>query len=129
MGGVTLKAVPLPEALHNWGHHWRSNVPPEDGHNLAIETDQIDDFLSHDWGTSGVQKYLTLLVFYNAKQALVVSLALSPLVPVLEFYFPSALLPFEFDGDPSRKGPLWVGLLVLYFLLLFYGHHFRAVFR
>ncbi|CAE7773560.1 unnamed protein product [Symbiodinium sp. CCMP2592] len=64
-------------------------LPPDDIKGQMVQ-DYYDNFLSHDWKTSGLLKYLSLLILFNAKAAAIASILISVLVGVLRM---TAVLP------------------------------------
>eukprot|EP00929_Paragymnodinium_shiwhaense_P035399 TRINITY_DN19105_c0_g1_i1.p1 TRINITY_DN19105_c0_g1~~TRINITY_DN19105_c0_g1_i1.p1 ORF type:complete len:581 (-),score=38.43 TRINITY_DN19105_c0_g1_i1:73-1815(-) len=66
-----LRAVPLHRALEGYGRHWKGIAGSADDFHRSIATTGIDDFISHDWRTHGVVKYVTLSYVYNSRAALV----------------------------------------------------------
>ncbi|OLQ06541.1 hypothetical protein AK812_SmicGene10137 [Symbiodinium microadriaticum] len=57
-------------------------LPPDDIKGYLVQ-DYYDNFLSHDWKTSGLLKYLSLLILFNAKAAAIASVLISVLVGTL----------------------------------------------
>ncbi|CAE7259329.1 unnamed protein product [Symbiodinium natans] len=92
-----LRAVPLHRALAGWGRHWETpdsgmfNVDPKN-YKLSQPSESLDVFLSHDWASSGKQKFLALLIVYNSRAAFLACLVVSVLVGVLRGY---SVLPDE----------------------------------
>ena len=83
-----LRGVPLDVALGGWGRHWETpdsgmfNVDPKN-YKLSQPSESLDVFLSHDWASSGKQKFLSLLIVYNSRAAFLACLVVSVLVGVL----------------------------------------------
>eukprot|EP00435_Cladocopium_sp_Y103_P072456 s40_g40.t1 len=61
-----LRGVPLKVCLQGIGKHWKRSIAASDSSSL---TDRIDFFFSHDWETSRVLKWLSLLVMFNSHAA------------------------------------------------------------
>ncbi|CAE7266854.1 unnamed protein product [Symbiodinium sp. CCMP2456] len=86
-----LRAVSLDRALTGWGRHWETpdngmfNVDPKN-YDLSQPIESLDVFLSHDWASSGKQKFLSLLIVYNSRAAFLACLVISVLVGVLRGY-------------------------------------------
>ena len=45
---------------------------------------EIDDFLSHDWGTSRFMKFVALLFYYNSNSAIMCTLVVCAMLAALE---------------------------------------------
>ena len=63
-----LRAVPLDICLQRWGLHF-NKAERTQGFKLSETTEAIDAFLSHDWDTPGIGKFLALLLVFNAMPA------------------------------------------------------------
>eukprot|EP00929_Paragymnodinium_shiwhaense_P048485 TRINITY_DN24507_c0_g1_i1.p1 TRINITY_DN24507_c0_g1~~TRINITY_DN24507_c0_g1_i1.p1 ORF type:complete len:780 (-),score=79.06 TRINITY_DN24507_c0_g1_i1:216-2555(-) len=76
-----LRGVPLQEALAGMGKHWASSpvtgVACEEEFELSQPTLRLNDFISHDWGTPRVPKFLSLCVVYNSATAVWISVLVS----------------------------------------------------
>eukprot|EP00929_Paragymnodinium_shiwhaense_P037970 TRINITY_DN20138_c0_g1_i1.p1 TRINITY_DN20138_c0_g1~~TRINITY_DN20138_c0_g1_i1.p1 ORF type:complete len:612 (+),score=54.62 TRINITY_DN20138_c0_g1_i1:124-1959(+) len=68
-----LRGVPLHEVLAGLGKHLSSIHAKESDYHLSKAVLEIDDFLSHDWGTPRLPKLIALLFLYNNKAACIVS--------------------------------------------------------
>eukprot|EP00929_Paragymnodinium_shiwhaense_P032451 TRINITY_DN17979_c0_g2_i1.p1 TRINITY_DN17979_c0_g2~~TRINITY_DN17979_c0_g2_i1.p1 ORF type:complete len:602 (+),score=5.35 TRINITY_DN17979_c0_g2_i1:131-1807(+) len=72
-----LRAVPVFEVLRGFGKHWSSNAGCAEDYNLSGRVEVIDDFLSHDWGTTRWEKTFSLCLLYNGHAACIVSCAIA----------------------------------------------------
>lgn len=128
-----LRALPLATLLSRFGRHlWIGSTATEQDYAQSILDKPIDDFLSHDWGTSGVEKYLSLLVLYNSRAAFMAGLLTMPFVLLLEWFFPDVFLfntsEYEArDGKAIRIGPLWIVAMVVYWVVLLQWQAVREV--
>eukprot|EP00929_Paragymnodinium_shiwhaense_P043230 TRINITY_DN22264_c0_g2_i2.p1 TRINITY_DN22264_c0_g2~~TRINITY_DN22264_c0_g2_i2.p1 ORF type:complete len:676 (+),score=21.27 TRINITY_DN22264_c0_g2_i2:262-2289(+) len=68
-----LRAVSLHEVLAGGGKHLKNNAARESDYELSTSVFEVDDFLSHDWGTRRFPKLLALLFLYNVTDASIVS--------------------------------------------------------
>lgn len=83
-----LRGVPLDVCLEAWGKHF---MPPDPGmfqvdhenYELSHVTEEYEEFLSHDWQTSRLQKLIAMLIIYNSRAAFISSLVVSLSVGVL----------------------------------------------
>eukprot|EP00929_Paragymnodinium_shiwhaense_P020088 TRINITY_DN13503_c1_g2_i1.p1 TRINITY_DN13503_c1_g2~~TRINITY_DN13503_c1_g2_i1.p1 ORF type:complete len:620 (+),score=39.35 TRINITY_DN13503_c1_g2_i1:84-1943(+) len=124
-----LRAVPTDFALQGYGKHWGSNASRPSDFHLSQATQHIDDFVSHDWRTPRVLKYITLSYIYNSRAAFIGSTVVSVLVALLrELLRFSGLLE-----DICERRPLvcdWGVCLtigpVAYLILLFHWQTIRA---
>ncbi|CAE6943400.1 unnamed protein product [Symbiodinium sp. CCMP2456] len=87
-----LRAVPLSICLESWGRHFRNEVEGAfsvDAANdhLSQKTEQIDNFLSHDWATSRFLKVLTLLWVFNIRAATIATFLISCILGFLRIYW------------------------------------------
>lgn len=70
-----LRGVPLEVCLQGVGKHWKRSIAASEGsvsetsYGLSQKTDHIDFFFSHDWETSRLLKWLSLLVMFNSHAA------------------------------------------------------------
>eukprot|EP00929_Paragymnodinium_shiwhaense_P100049 TRINITY_DN62078_c0_g1_i2.p1 TRINITY_DN62078_c0_g1~~TRINITY_DN62078_c0_g1_i2.p1 ORF type:complete len:537 (-),score=53.36 TRINITY_DN62078_c0_g1_i2:5-1615(-) len=69
-----LRATTLCTVLSGNGKHLASNIALKRDYHLSTSVSQIDDFLSHDWGTPRFAKLAALLFLYNHRVASVASL-------------------------------------------------------
>ncbi|OLP91883.1 hypothetical protein AK812_SmicGene26356 [Symbiodinium microadriaticum] len=114
--GVTeIKGVSLAVALSGLGQHWRQHSHCK---GRTVSTDSYDNFLSHAWASSGWLKYLSLLILFNARAAMVSTILISVLIGVLRMM---AILP----------NMVWTQLpcYVIYFSTLAMWQRIRDVFR
>ncbi|CAE7250797.1 unnamed protein product [Symbiodinium sp. CCMP2456] len=77
-----VRAVPLNACLACWGRHFRNEYEgmfsvDKSNYHISQKTDQIGNFLSHDWGTSRILKVLTLLWMFNIRAATIATLLMS----------------------------------------------------
>eukprot|EP00929_Paragymnodinium_shiwhaense_P089140 TRINITY_DN4935_c0_g7_i1.p1 TRINITY_DN4935_c0_g7~~TRINITY_DN4935_c0_g7_i1.p1 ORF type:complete len:524 (-),score=27.07 TRINITY_DN4935_c0_g7_i1:75-1646(-) len=75
-----LRGVPTDIALQGYGRHWQSNAGCPEDFLLSAETQIIDDFISHDWRTPRLVKYVALSYVYNGQAAVVISTVLAVVV-------------------------------------------------
>eukprot|EP00929_Paragymnodinium_shiwhaense_P104238 TRINITY_DN6843_c0_g1_i1.p1 TRINITY_DN6843_c0_g1~~TRINITY_DN6843_c0_g1_i1.p1 ORF type:complete len:659 (-),score=44.91 TRINITY_DN6843_c0_g1_i1:898-2874(-) len=73
-----LRAAQLHEALAGFGKHWSTSPilscdVTASEYELSQPVTEIDDFLSHDWGTPRFAKLIALLHLYNHKDAALAS--------------------------------------------------------
>ena len=82
---LSLGACRYNDAWKGWGDSLEAPI----GSSLALsqETCNINEFLSHDWGTSRPWKFLTLLMIFNARLAFIASSLVNVLVSVLAISF------------------------------------------
>eukprot|EP00439_Symbiodinium_sp_Y106_P012851 s6805_g1.t2 len=108
-----IKGVSLVVALSGLGQHWKRDSSKK---GPVQTTAHFDNFLSHDWQTSGLLKYLSLLILFNARAAMVASICLSVLVGVLRAL---AILPNK----------IWTQLAcyVFFYLVLVFWQQTRRV--
>ena len=78
-----LRGVPLHQALSRWGRHWVSSEATH-AYELSRQTARLDNFLSHDWHTSGWKKFLALLVLFNSRAAAIASTGMTMLLAILQ---------------------------------------------
>ena len=114
-----LRGVPLDVCLQAWGKHF---VPPDPGmfqvdhenYELSHVTKEYEEFLSHDWQTSRLQKLIAMLIIYNSRAAFISSLLVSVSVGILTA---CDLLPqqlwIQFCDPTARKERLYNALLCL----------------
>jgi len=91
-----LRGVPLKVCLQGFGKHWKRTVgsgSSESGSvtlgetfRLSQKTDELDYFFSHDWETSRLLKWLSLLVMFNSHAAAIAMLIVTSLLVVLACY-------------------------------------------
>jgi len=86
-----LRAVPLSICLASWGRHFRNEVEgafsvDSANDHLSQKTEKIDNFLSHDWGTSRFLKVLTLLWVFNIRAATTATFLISCILGFLRIY-------------------------------------------
>eukprot|EP00929_Paragymnodinium_shiwhaense_P043228 TRINITY_DN22264_c0_g1_i2.p1 TRINITY_DN22264_c0_g1~~TRINITY_DN22264_c0_g1_i2.p1 ORF type:complete len:673 (+),score=98.86 TRINITY_DN22264_c0_g1_i2:169-2187(+) len=75
-----LRAAPLHEVLAGCGKHWKANIASAQDYDISACVEELDDFLSHDWGTKRYLKLTALLFVYNQTAACAASaLAAVPL--------------------------------------------------
>eukprot|EP00929_Paragymnodinium_shiwhaense_P021310 TRINITY_DN13933_c0_g1_i2.p1 TRINITY_DN13933_c0_g1~~TRINITY_DN13933_c0_g1_i2.p1 ORF type:complete len:606 (+),score=54.03 TRINITY_DN13933_c0_g1_i2:183-2000(+) len=87
-----LRAVSLQRALAGYGKHWKTSSGSQSGFDLSVQAGAIDEFISHDWATGRIQKFIALCFFYNSKAALIGSTI-----------FVSALVTLRVLADPSQQ--------------------------
>eukprot|EP00929_Paragymnodinium_shiwhaense_P117945 TRINITY_DN8944_c0_g1_i1.p1 TRINITY_DN8944_c0_g1~~TRINITY_DN8944_c0_g1_i1.p1 ORF type:complete len:551 (+),score=8.18 TRINITY_DN8944_c0_g1_i1:100-1752(+) len=111
-----LRAVPMTTVLEGCGRHWKSIAATAEAWNLSEEVCEIDDFLSHDWGTSRAQKFVTLCCLYNERAACIVSCC--------------SAIPVHAVGSMHAWASIFVRPTaicpVIYFGVLFFGQRLMA---
>eukprot|EP00929_Paragymnodinium_shiwhaense_P109940 TRINITY_DN7656_c0_g1_i2.p1 TRINITY_DN7656_c0_g1~~TRINITY_DN7656_c0_g1_i2.p1 ORF type:complete len:654 (+),score=15.85 TRINITY_DN7656_c0_g1_i2:76-2037(+) len=113
-----LRAVPVSEVLNGFGKHWQASAATAEDYNCSTPVHEMDDFISHDWGTPRMQKVLSLYFLYNGRIAILSSSALA--------------LPLGFLGNlpevPAFPGNFAkIVCPLVYFLMLFFGHHLSGL--
>eukprot|EP00440_Ansanella_granifera_P036173 gb/GFBE01039248.1/.p1 GENE.gb/GFBE01039248.1/~~gb/GFBE01039248.1/.p1 ORF type:complete len:571 (+),score=101.29 gb/GFBE01039248.1/:1-1713(+) len=88
------KGVALEDCLQNFGTYWVGDITGGLGttakaQDLAKHVNDIDDFLSHDWATSGYLKFITLCIVYNSLPATIAAVLVSGTFGTLEIFFES----------------------------------------
>eukprot|EP00929_Paragymnodinium_shiwhaense_P084755 TRINITY_DN45352_c0_g1_i1.p1 TRINITY_DN45352_c0_g1~~TRINITY_DN45352_c0_g1_i1.p1 ORF type:complete len:218 (+),score=29.20 TRINITY_DN45352_c0_g1_i1:149-802(+) len=78
-----VRGAPLQEVLGCFGRHFGSNPGAAD-YEKSLQTESIDDFISHDWQTGRWRKYVALCVIYNCRAALGFSVLLGLLLGFLQ---------------------------------------------
>ena len=75
-------------ALSGWGRHWRNSHEAlfTDMTDVSQEVSEFDAFLSHDWRTSRIPKFVTLLIFFNSSAAALTTLIVSFGVGLLRIF-------------------------------------------
>eukprot|EP00929_Paragymnodinium_shiwhaense_P079250 TRINITY_DN41244_c0_g1_i1.p1 TRINITY_DN41244_c0_g1~~TRINITY_DN41244_c0_g1_i1.p1 ORF type:complete len:281 (+),score=30.65 TRINITY_DN41244_c0_g1_i1:174-1016(+) len=68
-----LRATAVSSVLAGYGHHLSSKDAKARDYALSVPVSELDDFLSHDWGTPRFSKLLALLFLYNQTDACVAS--------------------------------------------------------
>lgn len=139
-----LRAVYLHRLLQGFGHFLRGSTSggvgvdtSYRGFEYSMEVPEIDDFISHEWGSGRWTKFVALLCFYNGPAALYFSIALGMLVFVLELLgeVPQGVLRFQWSrtiaGSPvmghlPASWPLVI-LPVAFGLVLIFGQRLRRV--
>eukprot|EP00929_Paragymnodinium_shiwhaense_P020096 TRINITY_DN13503_c2_g1_i5.p1 TRINITY_DN13503_c2_g1~~TRINITY_DN13503_c2_g1_i5.p1 ORF type:complete len:491 (-),score=38.56 TRINITY_DN13503_c2_g1_i5:748-2220(-) len=97
-----LRGVPSYSALEGYGRHWSGIAGGPDDFFLSRATNTIDDFISHDWHTPRIVKYVTLSYIYNSRAAAVGSTLLATC-----FVFMRELLRFHGKlSSPGSRGVL-----------------------
>ncbi|CAE7207926.1 unnamed protein product [Symbiodinium necroappetens] len=83
-----VRSVPLSACLASWGRPFRNEYEgmfsiDQSEDSFSQKTDQIDNFLSHDWGTSRFLKVITLLWMFNVKAATIATFVMSCIIGCL----------------------------------------------
>ncbi|CAE7773602.1 unnamed protein product [Symbiodinium sp. CCMP2592] len=114
IGSCGSRGVSLAVALSGLGQHWRHSHTK----GPTVSTDYYDNFLSHAWAGSGWLKYLSLLILFNARAAMVSTILVSVSIGVLRMM---AILP----------NMVWTQLpcYVFYFLMLVFWQPIHGIFR
>ncbi|CAK9028350.1 unnamed protein product [Durusdinium trenchii] len=114
-----VRGVPLHHCLRGLGHHWRRQSAGADL-DLSQKTEHIDYFLSHDWETSRLLKWMTLLVMFNAPAAAVVTLIVT-----------GVMIPFSVFGFIPYQLVLWQPLVghLSYLIMLLIWQDLRRLCR
>eukprot|EP00929_Paragymnodinium_shiwhaense_P052515 TRINITY_DN26307_c0_g1_i1.p1 TRINITY_DN26307_c0_g1~~TRINITY_DN26307_c0_g1_i1.p1 ORF type:complete len:593 (-),score=56.58 TRINITY_DN26307_c0_g1_i1:88-1866(-) len=130
-----LRGVPSHRALQGYGKHWRSISAERNGFLLSVPSLEVDDFISHEWGTSRLDKLIALCFIYNSTAALIGS---SFFAMALVLGRVLAIRRLEADGraDEARPGvrdfvaeqPCLIFCPVVYFVMLFHWQSIRAAF-
>lgn len=117
---MLIRGVALHTCLSGLGRHWRRPCFHNSGseYDLSSRTLSYDFFFSHDWGTKGWLKFISLLVLFNSRAATLATLAYSLLA--------AAVVPQGMGMLPSHWLPV-SGYLV--FLFLVSWQHLRAAVR
>eukprot|EP00929_Paragymnodinium_shiwhaense_P093184 TRINITY_DN53315_c0_g1_i1.p1 TRINITY_DN53315_c0_g1~~TRINITY_DN53315_c0_g1_i1.p1 ORF type:complete len:612 (+),score=78.81 TRINITY_DN53315_c0_g1_i1:95-1930(+) len=123
-----LRAVPCDRALQGYGKHWKGIAGGPDDYSLSEVTTHIDDFISHDWRTPRVTKYITLSYIYNRHAAIRGSLLLPPLAALLrEVLARSELIDSTGDNDVHDAGVFTTLGPLVYLFLFFHWQSIRAM--
>eukprot|EP00929_Paragymnodinium_shiwhaense_P008136 TRINITY_DN112075_c0_g1_i1.p1 TRINITY_DN112075_c0_g1~~TRINITY_DN112075_c0_g1_i1.p1 ORF type:complete len:585 (-),score=30.98 TRINITY_DN112075_c0_g1_i1:216-1970(-) len=107
-----LRAVPVTTVLSGFGRHWKSNAGRAEDYALSKRVEEIDYFLSHDWGTPRWEKTLSLCLLYNGRTASIISLMLA---------VPLALIGGQADVPRVRGHLATLVSPIIFFTLLMFG--------
>eukprot|EP00929_Paragymnodinium_shiwhaense_P094061 TRINITY_DN54478_c0_g1_i1.p1 TRINITY_DN54478_c0_g1~~TRINITY_DN54478_c0_g1_i1.p1 ORF type:complete len:577 (-),score=38.73 TRINITY_DN54478_c0_g1_i1:398-2128(-) len=82
--GHILQGVAVTEVLSGFGKHMQSNSGESAmQRRMSEKVAELDDFISHDWGTPRLQKVLSLCFLFNHRAAVVASCAIAPPLAVI----------------------------------------------
>eukprot|EP00434_Breviolum_minutum_P008984 symbB.v1.2.007915.t1/scaffold494.1/size196131/9 len=116
-----LRGVPLNVCLQGFGKHWKRTVgsgSDESGSvtlgetfRLSQKTDELDYFFSHDWETSRLLKWLSLLVMFNSHAAAIAMLIVTLLLVVLACNGSNCVRNHSLQSPDSNRKRLanWTG--------------------
>eukprot|EP00929_Paragymnodinium_shiwhaense_P109097 TRINITY_DN7546_c0_g1_i17.p1 TRINITY_DN7546_c0_g1~~TRINITY_DN7546_c0_g1_i17.p1 ORF type:complete len:318 (-),score=35.12 TRINITY_DN7546_c0_g1_i17:59-1012(-) len=127
-----LRAVPSQFALSGYGKHWRGSAGCPSDFLSSVVTENIDDFVSHDWRTPRIQKYISLSYIYNARAAVIGSTLVSFLLALLRELLK---MSGNLDGACETKPILCdLGICItvgpfVYLILFFHWQSLRGRFR
>eukprot|EP00929_Paragymnodinium_shiwhaense_P043231 TRINITY_DN22264_c1_g1_i1.p1 TRINITY_DN22264_c1_g1~~TRINITY_DN22264_c1_g1_i1.p1 ORF type:complete len:768 (-),score=64.42 TRINITY_DN22264_c1_g1_i1:10-2313(-) len=114
-----LRAVPVTEALSGFGKHLASIAAQEEDYDLSEPVTELDDFLSHDWGTGRFEKVVSLCSLYNRRAASIVSCALAfPLA------FIGAIAPVPMFQECAAQAVC----PIIYYATFFFGQRILSLF-
>ncbi|CAE8740262.1 unnamed protein product [Polarella glacialis] len=77
-------AVGLDKVLHHFGRELQQNGPKSSSRGTQAE--RIGTFISHDWGSRGSLKSMSLLLIFNSRAAAVIAVSISAVVALMEAY-------------------------------------------
>eukprot|EP00929_Paragymnodinium_shiwhaense_P020081 TRINITY_DN13503_c0_g1_i1.p1 TRINITY_DN13503_c0_g1~~TRINITY_DN13503_c0_g1_i1.p1 ORF type:complete len:564 (-),score=74.58 TRINITY_DN13503_c0_g1_i1:384-2075(-) len=124
-----LRGVPSNGAFQGYGRHFKSLAGGANDFSLSMPTECIDDFISHDWRTPRIVKYVALSYIYNSNAALIGSTVIAGLVvstrEILRYtdsWHPALDKGLLF---PDKLGFLSIGPIV-YLVLLFHWQSILA---
>lgn len=120
-----MRGVPLPLVMRNLGRVLDSNGRLPGIFDLSMATEQIGDFLSHNWSTARADKFLTLAVFYNTGPAVLAAWSVGALSFALTL---AGYLPW-FDFKPWSVVCLnsWISGHLAFFLVFFFLQDFSRL--
>lgn len=112
-----VRASPLGIVTSGCGRHWslKADIEVED---VTVPSQYYDAFLSHEWGSSGFLKVLTILMIYNLRAATIFTLLSSLLFGVLRVY----------EILPDNESTVILGYGVFFFVMTFW-QRIRECFR
>ncbi|CAE8678129.1 unnamed protein product [Polarella glacialis] len=93
-------AVGLDKVLHHFGRELRRNGTKSGCRGTQAE--RIGTFISHDWGSRGSLKFMSLLLIFNSGAAAVIAVSVSVTVALMQAY----------DVMPSKSSKRLVGGMV-----------------
>eukprot|EP00929_Paragymnodinium_shiwhaense_P098706 TRINITY_DN60195_c0_g1_i2.p1 TRINITY_DN60195_c0_g1~~TRINITY_DN60195_c0_g1_i2.p1 ORF type:complete len:587 (-),score=11.19 TRINITY_DN60195_c0_g1_i2:178-1938(-) len=123
-----LRGVPLHRVLAGRGKCLQSNVGNHHEFMLSVPTDDIDDFISHDWKTPGKDKTIALCYLYNSTIALTGSVGFVLAVTAMKCF----VVWFHSLNDLAPLPPIWIASSItlagpcVYFILLFHWQDLQA---
>eukprot|EP00435_Cladocopium_sp_Y103_P059233 s1102_g21.t1 len=114
---ASVRASPLGTVTSGCGRHWslKADIEVED---VTVPSQYYDAFLSHEWGSSGFLKVLTILMIYNLRAATAITLLSSLLFGVLRVY----------EILPDNESTVVMGYCVFFFVMTFW-QRIRECFR
>eukprot|EP00929_Paragymnodinium_shiwhaense_P098098 TRINITY_DN59631_c0_g1_i1.p1 TRINITY_DN59631_c0_g1~~TRINITY_DN59631_c0_g1_i1.p1 ORF type:complete len:629 (+),score=32.75 TRINITY_DN59631_c0_g1_i1:131-2017(+) len=124
-----LRGIPSNVALTGYGRHWTRTPGTVGDYLLSQPTQEIDDFISHDWRTSRRVKFVTLAYIYNSTAALVGSTCVAGVLALVRLTLQQlgylTRTPEEGLVLPDLASFVLVGP-VAFLLLFFHWHGIRA---
>eukprot|EP00929_Paragymnodinium_shiwhaense_P076482 TRINITY_DN39330_c0_g4_i1.p1 TRINITY_DN39330_c0_g4~~TRINITY_DN39330_c0_g4_i1.p1 ORF type:complete len:692 (+),score=75.84 TRINITY_DN39330_c0_g4_i1:81-2156(+) len=137
-----LVGVRLERALANFGSKWQASAGggidvSVDDYLESERTEFIDDFISHDWHTGRLEKFMTLCLIYNGPMAVFASSFVSSFCMVLQMNgvltVPVGLGPEETliiaGAEYQPCNGIWCtpSALLVYVVCLFFGRRICAL--
>ncbi|CAJ1391815.1 unnamed protein product [Effrenium voratum] len=122
------KAVSLLVCLERFGVHWQG-LDTSSTEDKAEIVSEIDDFISHDWATRGLVKYLTLCALYNGRAAVIAAVVAAVFGGVLQIFLESSrFLPgfyvlvgrVRYDVESAGCLGVLLGMSTYLFMLFFW---------
>eukprot|EP00929_Paragymnodinium_shiwhaense_P041171 TRINITY_DN21397_c0_g2_i1.p1 TRINITY_DN21397_c0_g2~~TRINITY_DN21397_c0_g2_i1.p1 ORF type:complete len:672 (-),score=58.23 TRINITY_DN21397_c0_g2_i1:100-2115(-) len=125
-----IRGVPGHIALQGYGRHWKGIAGGPGDFLLSKGTGRIDDFVSHDWRTPRMVKYVTLCYTYNRNPALLGSTFFAGLCVFAKLAMGAAgyIDPMSEDGVQLESFVCFVVLgPVAFGALLFHWHWIQGL--
>ncbi|CAE8697977.1 unnamed protein product, partial [Polarella glacialis] len=118
-------AVGLDKVLQHFGRQLQRNAPTSSSRGAQAE--RIGTFISHDWGSRGSLKFMSLLLIFNSRAAAVIAVIISAVVAFMEAYVipckrSTHLIGVGGQVYVTQKGGLstWSGLVAYLIILCFW---------
>eukprot|EP00440_Ansanella_granifera_P037359 gb/GFBE01040532.1/.p1 GENE.gb/GFBE01040532.1/~~gb/GFBE01040532.1/.p1 ORF type:complete len:557 (+),score=76.24 gb/GFBE01040532.1/:1-1671(+) len=96
-----LRGVPINRVLTGFGHVFASKQGGPTDYEQSVPVSKLDDFVSHDWNSSRLEKFMTLCLIHNGPAASACSILTAMVTHVLQSKAFVGVLPYARPYDPD----------------------------
>eukprot|EP00440_Ansanella_granifera_P065432 gb/GFBE01070964.1/.p1 GENE.gb/GFBE01070964.1/~~gb/GFBE01070964.1/.p1 ORF type:complete len:549 (+),score=90.03 gb/GFBE01070964.1/:1-1647(+) len=96
-----LRGAPISTVMSSHARVFNTSSGSHEDYDKSVSTQRLDDFVSHDWASSRVEKFMSLCMVHNGQAASIASILAAIITHLLQSKLCFGILPYSRPYDPN----------------------------